>query len=293
INLRALWYVLCTRADVVVDVQNGMPFFSVLVARCPVIVLIHHVHREQWRVVLPAPLARLGWWIESWLAPRIYRRCQYVAVSEITRRELVELGVAAERITVVPNGMYPVPPVAAAPADEPRLVTVGRIVPHKRLEHAVDVVHRLRERWPGLRLDVVGEGWWADKVVEYAARRGVADRVRMHGYVDEQAKHELLAGAWLHLCPSLKEGWGIVVMEAAAHGVPTVAYRYAGGLAESVVDGTTGLLVADLDEFTTAVSMLLAAQAERRAMGEAARERSLTFGWANSLKAFAELLPRT
>lgn len=304
VYLRALWYVLRHRADVVIDVQNGMPFFSVLLARCPVIVLVHHVHREQWRVVLPAPLARFGWWIESWLTPRIYRNCQYVTVSEVTRRELIGLGVTPDRITVVPNGTSPIPPaivggtslpgqrsVVSSGSSEPRLVTVGRLVPHKRVEHAIETLHRLSSRWPTLRLDVVGEGWWSDRLVAYARERGVADRVTMHGYVAEQTKNELLAGAWLHLCPSLKEGWGLVVMEAAAHGVPTVAYRYAGGLAESVVHGATGLLADTTEEFTEAVSRLLADHRARSTMGEAARQRAFTFTWANSVKAFDSLLP--
>lgn len=299
--LHALWYVLRHRADVVVDVQNGMPFFSVLVARCPVIVLVHHVHREQWRVVLPRLLAGFGWWIESWLAPRLYRNCQYVTVSEVTRQELARLGVRPERIAVVPNGTCPVPPTAGedpAPAEpghpdraEPALVTVCRLVPHKRVEHAIEALHQLTDRWPRLRLHVVGDGWWSERLVAHARERGVEDRVIMHGYLDEQAKHEVLSRAWLHLCPSLKEGWGIVVMEAAAHRVPTVAYRHAGGLAESVVDGTTGLLSDTIDEFTAAVSRLLADDAERAAMGEAARQRALTFTWANSIKAFDSLLP--
>jgi glycosyltransferase involved in cell wall biosynthesis len=299
--LHALWYVLRHRADVVIDVQNGMPFFSVLVARCPVIVLVHHVHREQWRVVLPRLLAGFGWWIESWLAPRLYRNCQYVTVSEVTRQELARLGVRPERIAVVPNGTYPVPPSAGedpAPSEpghpdgsELALVTVCRLVPHKRVEHAIEALHQLRDRWPSLRLHVVGDGWWSERLVAYARERGVEDRVVMHGYLDEQAKHQVLSRAWLHLCPSLKEGWGIVVMEAAAHRVPTVAYRHAGGLAESVVDGTTGLLADTMDEFTSAVSRLLTDHAERAAMGEAARQRALTFTWSNSIKAFDSLLP--
>ncbi len=59
--------------DVVVDVQNGLPFFSRLVTRKPVIVLVHHVHREQWPVVYPGLVGRVGWWVERWLAPRLYR----------------------------------------------------------------------------------------------------------------------------------------------------------------------------------------------------------------------------
>src|SRR6266508_1330226 len=93
--------------EVVVDVQNGMPFLSAVWCRRPVVVLVHHVHREQWAVVLPSALARLGWWVESRLAPRLYRRASYVAVSESTRRELVGLGVRPQAISVVHNGMAP------------------------------------------------------------------------------------------------------------------------------------------------------------------------------------------
>src|SRR5690606_29841941 len=88
VYLHALLAIARMRADVIVDVQNGMPFFSRLVARCPVLVLVHHVHREQWRTAVGPVLCRIGWWIESWLAPRFYRGSRYVTVSEVTRREL-------------------------------------------------------------------------------------------------------------------------------------------------------------------------------------------------------------
>jgi hypothetical protein len=113
----------------------------------------------------------------------------------------------------------------------------GSSRPHKRVEHAIDVVARLRAHHRDLALDVVGEGWWDGRLRAHARERGVDDLVRFHGFVDERTKHELLARAWLHLCPSVKEGWGLVVTEAAGHGVPTVAYRSAGGLRESVLDG--------------------------------------------------------
>src|SRR5919197_1469132 len=115
----AFWLHLTGRLgehEVVVDVQNGVPFLSPLWCRRPVVALVHHVHREQWRVVLPASLARLGWWVESRLAPLVYRRASYVAVSESTRRELVELGVRPESIAVVHNGARPRPPDPAAPS---------------------------------------------------------------------------------------------------------------------------------------------------------------------------------
>jgi glycosyltransferase involved in cell wall biosynthesis len=293
VYLFAMLAVLRLRPDVVVDVQAGMPFFSRLVARCPVLVLVHHVHREQWSAVVGPVLGRIGWWIESRIAPLLYRGCRYLTVSDETRRELAGLGVATSRTAVVRNGLDEPPPVRAERDKDPTLVVVGRVVPHKRVEHAVDVVARLAHRWPKLRLEVVGHGWWLDNLRKHIEERDVADRVTLHGFVDEQDKHEILARSWVHLCPSVKEGWGIVIMEAAVHGVPSVAYRRAGGVAESIVDNETGLLAEDFEDLTGHVDQLLADDELRTAMADAGRERAGTFAWENSVTEFEAVLVET
>jgi glycosyltransferase involved in cell wall biosynthesis len=287
---RGLAHVRRHRPRLVVDVQNGVPFASPLVTRAPVVVLLHHVHREQWPIVFGRLVGAAGWWVESRFAPWVYRGCHYVTVSSATAAELVGLGVAAGRITVVHNGADPGPSVTTAPAPGPRLVTVGRLVPHKRVEHAIDVVARLRAHHRELALDVVGEGWWDGRLRAHAHERGVDDLVHFHGFVDERTKHELLARAWLHLCPSVKEGWGLVVTEAAGHGVPTVAYRSAGGLRESVLDGRTGVLVDDLDGMVAAVDRLLGDPVERAGLGAAARRRAADHTWRATALAFGEVL---
>jgi glycosyltransferase involved in cell wall biosynthesis len=297
VYLWALLTLLVSRQDLVVDVQNGLPFFSRLAARCPVVLLVHHLHRQQWCTWFGPVLGRVGWWVESRVAPLVYRRCRYVTVSEHTRAELTELGVAAERIAVIPNGFDPVPPVASTRSADPLLVAVSRLVPHKRLEHAVEAVARLRERHPGLRLSIVGRGPSLDALRRLADERGVGDRVLLHGWVGEREKHELLARSWVHLCPSLKEGWGISVMEAAAHGVPSVAYRSAGGVCESVRHGTTGLLagagadgVDSLDEFVAHVDRLLSDARLREGMGAAGRAYARAFDWEHSVGTFDEIV---
>jgi glycosyltransferase involved in cell wall biosynthesis len=286
----ALLHVLRRRPRLVVDVQNGLPFASPLVRRGPVVNLVHHVHREQWPIVFGRIGGAVGWWIESVLAPHIYRRSRYVTVSAATAEELAGLGVAAERISVVPNGLEPVPEVSTARAAQPRLVVLGRLVPHKRVEHALEVLARLRGEVPGLALSVVGEGWWEESLRAEAERLGVTDLVEFTGFVDEQTKHEELARAWVHLCPSVKEGWGLVVSEAGAQGVPTVGYRSAGGLRESVLDGRTGVLVDDLDELTDAVRGLLGDERLRRRMGAAAAAYAGTFSWAATAEGFARVV---
>lgn len=270
--------------DVVVDVQNGVPFWAPLFTRAPVVNVTHHLHREQWQVIFGRVLGRVGWWLESAVAPRVYRRCRYVTVSEATRADLARVGVPRERVGLARPGIDP--PVLPPDADawprsaEPSLVVLGRIVPHKRVEMGLVALARLRERWPGLTLTVVGQGYWEPSLRAEAERLGVADAVTFAGHVDDATKHRLLAAAWLHLMPSIKEGWGLVVIESAMHGTPTVAFRSAGGPRESIVDGVTGLLVDDEDEFVEAVRTLLAEDEQRGLMAKAAREHADRFSWA-------------
>jgi glycosyltransferase involved in cell wall biosynthesis len=255
------------------------------------VVLVHHVHREQWRVAVGPVAARIGWALESRVAPVAYRGCQYVAVSESTRAELVGLGVDAERIAVVHNGVSPRPAVAAVRRRAaPQLAVLGRLVPHKQVEHALEVAARLLPRWPDLRLSLIGSGYWAPAILARAEELGLRSRLEVLGHVDEQTKHEVLARSWVHLCPSVKEGWGLAIQEAAQHGVPTVAYRAAGGTVESILDGRTGLLAVDLDEFARATERLLEDELLRIRLGAAAQHRVAEFTWERATDAFSGVL---
>ncbi|MCW6004087.1 glycosyltransferase family 4 protein [Micromonospora sp. CPCC 205371] len=278
------------RPDVIVDVCNGLPFLSALYARRPVIALVHHVHREQWPVVLGPRLARLGWWIESRLAPWVYRHCRYVTVSEATRAELAVLGVDAARVVVVHNGTPEVTSEPVPRAAHPSLIVLGRLVPHKRVEIALQAVAALADEMPALELVVAGQGWWEQPLREYAESLDIGDRVRFTGFVTEQQKHELLCSAWVALTPSLKEGWGLTIVEAASRGTPTIAFHGAGGVAEALVDGETGLLADDIDDFVAKTGTLLRDDVRRGAMGEAARNHAASFTWEASGERFAELV---
>lgn len=278
--------------DVIVDVQNGIPFWATVWSRRPVVVLHHHAHREQWRALFGDVVGRIGWWIESRIAPRVQRRARWVTVSSASRQDLLSLGVPAERIDVVHNGTNALVRGDVAPSPSPRVVVLGRLVPHKRVELAIDAVATLADEFPGLTLDVVGGGEWHDDIVAHAARAGVADRVTLHGHVDEERKRQLLASAWVHALPSVKEGWGLAVVEAASLGVPTVAFAEAGGVRGSIVDGATGVLADDQDGFVAGLRDLLADPDRREQMGDAAREHAAGFSWDAAVDAFAAALQR-
>jgi glycosyltransferase involved in cell wall biosynthesis len=278
------------RVDLVVDVQNGLPFFTPLVTRKPVIVLVHHVHREQWPVVYPGLPGRVGWWVESRLAPRLYRSCQYVAVSRATRAELRELGVTGPRVAVVHNGTDPVMRVGSRKSAHPSICVVGRLVPHKQVEHAIDAVAALLGEFPDLRLRVVGSGWWESELHAYAAPLVARGAVVFEGHVSEVRKQEIYEESWLMALPSLKEGWGLVVGEAAAHHTPTVAYASAGGTRESIVDGVSGVLVDSPAELTAAIGALLRDEPGRDRLADGAFRHSKGFTWGHSQAAFAHVV---
>ena len=126
----------------------------------------------------------------------------------------------------------------------PRLVAVGRLVRHKRLEHVVGLADELAGLYPDLDLHVIGRGPDQRRVRAAAARSAHPDRVTVHGYLPAAERDALLGTAWLHVCASQGEGWSLSALEAAAWGVPTLAYDVE-GLRDAVRHRETGWLVAD------------------------------------------------
>jgi len=279
------------RPDIVVDTQNGLPFLARLAYGRRVVVLVHHCHREQWPVAGPVK-SRIGWFVESRLSPRLHRRNQYVTVSLPSARDLTELGVRPDHVAVVRNGVDAAPPAThdVPRSTTPRVVVLSRLVPHKQIEDALAAVARLRPLIPDLHLDIVGGGWWAQRLVDHAAELGISEAVTFHGHIGDVLKHEVLQRGWVNLLPSRKEGWGLAVIEAAQHAVPTIGYRSSGGLSDSVVDGVTGVLVDDLDDLVDGLHRLLTDHVLREQLGVKAQVRSAEFSWEQSADAMRAVL---
>lgn len=277
--------------DVVIDSQNGLPFLARLAFGRRVVVLVHHCHRDQWPVAGPV-LGRFGWFVESRLSPRLHRSNQYVTVSLPSARDLTCLGVDATRVAVVRNGLDEAPPATllGERSTSPRVVVLSRLVPHKQIEDALEAIAVVRTRIPDVHLDVLGGGWWQDRLVQRTAQLGISDAVTFHGHVDDATKHAVLQRSWVHVLPSRKEGWGLAVIEAAQHGVPTLGYRSSGGLTDSVIDGVTGVLVDGRDELSDSLERLLTDRVLREELGAKAAARSREFSWAQSAAAMHSVL---
>ena len=127
-------------------------------------------------------------------------------------------------VTVVPEGFDPpaeIPDIAKA--DRPTLVWCARHVPYKRPIDAIEAFTIARKQIPDLQLWMLGGGPDLERT-----KAAAVDGVTVFGRVSEQEKVERMAAAHIHVATSVREGWGLVVSEAAAVGTPTISYDVPG-----------------------------------------------------------------
>lgn len=232
------------RADIVCEDINKLPLFLAGATSLPFCAIIPHLFGSTAFEEASWPMAATVWLAEQPL-PRAYRRAGFHAISESTRDDLVDRGVARDRIRVIHPGVdcvrYRADPAVSRTAD-PTFVYVGRLKRYKKVTVAIQALALARQERPELRLDVAGGGDHLEELQQLARDTGQADAVRFLGFVSEEEKLRLFRSAWANVFPSPKEGWGITVMEAAACGTPSIASD-SPGLRDSVRAGVTGWLV--------------------------------------------------
>jgi glycosyltransferase involved in cell wall biosynthesis len=276
--------------DGLVEIWNGMPFFSPLWARTPHVVWLHHVHAEMWDMTLPPRLAAVGRTLESRIAPPIYRRTPIVTLSRSSRRELVhDLGFHDRLVHVVPPGIDPRFSPGGEKSPTPLVVAVGRLVPVKQFDRLVDALVEVRRRHPTLEAVIVGEGYRRDQL-EAQIHEASAERwLHLPGRLDDAEVLDLYRRAWVLASTSAREGWGMTVTEAAACGTPAVVSRIAGH-ADAVAEGRSGVLVDGREETIGALDRVLADTDLRRRLSEGALAHARGFTWGATARGTLEVL---
>ncbi|MBI2709549.1 MAG: glycosyltransferase family 4 protein [Actinobacteria bacterium] len=230
--------------DGLVEIWNGMPFFSPLWATGPRVVLMHHVHADMWKMVLPPNLAAVGDTVERRVAPFIYRRSRIVTLSPSSKAEMLELGFRGDRIDVVPPGIDHRFSPGGRRDDTPLVVAVGRLVPVKRFDRLIRAVVAARDRVPDLRLTLVGTGVLREELGHLVDSLGAEEAVHFAGHVSDDELLDLYRRAWAVASSSVREGWGMTLTEAAACATPAIATRIAGHV-DAIAEGRSGLLADD------------------------------------------------
>lgn len=270
------------RFDGLVEIWNGMPFFSPLWAP-PLglrrVVLLHHVHADMWPMVLPPLLAATGRTIETRLAPPLYRRTRILTLSGSSREELLaRLRLSPSRVSVVPPGVGAAYSPGGRRAERPLVLAVGRLVPVKRFQLLLRAVAEVRRRGVPAECLILGEGRERSSLEALAGELGLSPWVSMPGHVTSEELVAAYRRAWVLGSSSAHEGWDMTVSEAAACGTPAVATRIVGHR-DTVADGETGYLVGSVDELATRLVELLSDGELREQMGKAASARVAPLTW--------------
>lgn len=279
----AAWYYfirLRKASDVVVDVQNGMPFFTVLYSRKPKVAVVYHIHGQQFFIELPFPYNIIGFLIERFVFPFLYRNIPIQVISKTTRDDVVASGIDREHISIVYCGIdkFNGETNDYQKFATPTILYLGRIKKYKRVDMLVSIMPQIISRVPNARLLIAGWGTEASTVTDASMRSSLRRRIRIVGPVNNYEKKNLLQKSWIFVNPSINEGWGISVIEANIHGTPAVAFDVP-GLSESIQDGKTGLLAHSEQEFIEHIVTLLTKPSVRKKMTEQAKAWSHRFSW--------------
>jgi glycosyltransferase involved in cell wall biosynthesis len=279
------------RFDVIVDCENGIPFFTPAFARIPRVLVIHHLHRDIFRRETKPPFRWVGYFLEGWVMPRMYRRTQVVTVSKSTLDDLVAMGFDRDQITIIHNGVHALEGFVHRPSASPRILCMGRLTRQKRVDVVLRAMPSVLRAFPDARLDIVGQGPDRARLERLAWSLNLAYHVRFHGYLPGSARDQLAAQAWVAVCPSAFEGWGVTAVEASARGLPVVASNVH-GLRDSVRDGETGLLVPvdDPTAFADALCALIGDEEARARMGVAGMAWAARHSWDRSADQMSTLL---
>lgn len=240
-----IYYMLKFRGkfDVVVDSENGLPFFTPLYVGVPKFLLIHHIHQEVFRQHLKFPFYYIAMFIESKLMPLVYKKTPVITVSESSRKAINRIGFNTSKDTMVINpGVSVTTKRKIRKTTNPSVVYIGRLKAYKNIDIALRSFAMLQKKYPKAHFNIAGDGELLSELKQLAKQLGISNYVTFWGKVSEEVKIKLLSESWVAVQPSMIEGWGITVIEANCLGTPVIASRVP-GLQDSVNDKKTGLLV--------------------------------------------------
>lgn len=296
-----IWYLFGShpKFDLIIDQFHGIPFFTPLYVREKKIGFIHEVTKEVWRLnPWPKPFNLIPYTVGTLFEPLVfnvlYKNIPFMTVSNSTKKDLEDWGIEGKNIFIVRSGVSnKLPKVTKGKEKKTTITYLGAITKDKGIEDALKVFFLLKQKNNDFQFWVIGksdEGYLSYLNIQ-VKKLGINDNIKFWGYVSEGKKNILLARSYLLINPSIREGWGLVVIEAARMGTPAVGYDVA-GLRDSIIDEKSGILTKKNtpDEMAENVLSLVGDQTRYIRMCRNAKKWSNKFSWANSIKQSLSIL---
>jgi glycosyltransferase involved in cell wall biosynthesis len=296
------WYLFKKhkRFDLVIDHFHGIPFFTPFYIRIKKLAVIHEVAKEVWRLnpwrkpfnLIPMVL---GPSIEPLLFKIIYKNVPFLTGSKSTEVELIEWGIPKKNITIIHHGVnLDDKPKRFLPKNKMKTaIFLGAISKDKGIFDALKVFSEIYRKDDSWKFWIVGR---ADENIQKEVKKsikqlGISKNVTIWGFVNNKRKFELLAKSYVMVNPSIREGWGLVNIEANSVGTPVIAYDVS-GCRDSIKNGITGVLVkfGDISNMAYQVIKLVNDSNRYMRMQCDAIKWSRRFSWKVSSKKSLELI---
>lgn len=258
------------------------------------IAYVNQLAREVLFYELPPIISHLAYMLEP-LEYASYRRTKFLCYAASVKKDVTHMGIPEKNISVFPLGVDHKRYKPGTKSKDPLFIFVGRLAAMKRPELCVDAMRIIVKRYKSAKLAIIGYGPQEERLSSRIKKYNLDNNVflvnKNHLFFDynpKDVKVRLMQQAWALLLPSVKEGWGMVVTEAAACATPSVVTRVT-GLTDSVVEDKTGIVISqnpDIAELANALEKLIKEQALRLRMSRQAAIRAKTFTWEMSYEQF-------
>lgn len=298
VHLAAFWWYQKNgkgRFDVVIDEIHGIPFFTPPYVKEKKIALICEVAQEIWDQMFSFPWNWMGHLIEKFYF-KIYQRIPFLTISPSTKMDLLKCGISENQITVLPMGVNLLPVSQKIKKEKtPTLIFVGRLCQMKGIEEGIKAFRLIQKKISQAQFWIVGTGErdYVSKLKSHVRELKLSHSVSFFGFISEKKKFALMKRAHLLIHPSVREGWGLVVIEANNVRTPAVGYNVP-GLRDSIKEGRTGLLTQEnTPEFLAkGVVRLLKDKELYKKLQNNALAWSKKFTWEKTAKESLELIER-
>lgn len=277
--------------DVIIDSENGLPFFTPLYVNGEkIFLLIHHVHQEIFRTNLKPPFSWIAMTLEHRVMPFVYRNIQVITVSPSSKADILDHQLTKTEPFIVYNGVNTDVYKPGVKSVHPLVLYTGRLKNYKSIHILLQAASILISKIPQISFVIAGDGEEKRNLEKLAKKLGISEKIQFLGKVTEEMKIDLYKKAWIFVNPSLMEGWGITSIEANACGTPVIASNVS-GLRDSVHNPHSGLLVpyGNVNEFARCIELLIKDKKLRNTMSLEAIEWAKNYNWDKSAKEFLTL----
>ncbi len=310
VQFAAFFYYLKNKNDfdLVVDEFHGIPFFTPLYVNKPKMAVIQEVARKVWFLnPLPWPINWIIGTIGYLAEPFVFlfykqsllpwsKNVPFMTGSVSAKNDVNKMGIPMQNITIVPHGVIVDKPTSSLKKEKKfTLVYLGVISQDKGIEDALECFSLLKKK-RNFQFWVIGRTEterYGNKINKLIKKLKFGKELKLWGYVSQEKKFELLSRAHLLINSSVREGWGLVNIEANAVGTPVVAYK-SPGLVDSVIDGVSGLLCEENTPQSLVINVIKISKDESfyKKLIQSAQKWSRNFSWQKSAKESLKLVEK-